>query len=74
MCFRVTNLCGWGREYMRGFSCVQGVWSELGVQQEQRLGLMDQVACGVLKEAETLLGQVSTYICVYSVATKQELL
>lgn len=36
----------------------QGIWTELGVAHEQRLGLMDRVASGVLREAETLLGQV----------------
>lgn len=36
----------------------QGVWGELGVAEDQRLGLLDTVASGVLREAEAKLEQV----------------
>ena len=36
----------------------KGLWAELGVPQDQRMGLMNHVASGVLKEAQQQLGQV----------------
>lgn len=42
--------------------CKKGVWSDLGVDQDQRLGLLDRVACGVLREAQAQLGQVGSKV------------
>ena len=45
------SLTRWMDEY-------QGVWGELGVAEDQRLGLLDTVASGVLREAEAKLEEV----------------
>ena len=40
----------------------QGVWGEIGLSQDQRLGLMDRVSSGVYREAQTLLEKVSCLV------------
>lgn len=43
----------------------QGVWGELGVGHDQRLGLMGAVASGVLREAEAQLEEVGAGRALY---------
>ena len=48
----------------------QGVWSEIGLAQDQRLGLMDRVSSGVFREAQNLLEKVCCLAVARAVGTK----